>query len=752
VRWAAGVSVVAFGALGFVPQFGGPGYESALSAGLILPVLTALSVAVETSRARAEPRAAFDRGVVTGLALSGCALAVILLHGLRVGLCDPGEGLLLFLLGPSFGAVLGGVTGAAAGLFVERRRSRGVRRWAWLVGLSFAGPLVCVIASLVRFYTSPMVFAYDPYAGYFSGPLYDTVIGSLWPLATYRVGTLASLSALWALSALLERRSDGALGFRAGFRRDVAAGGALAALVSALVTLFGTDLGHFSTTRSIERALGREVSYGRCDVTFSSAIPRPDALRLARDCDAHLEQLGRFFETAGPERVRVFLFANDAEKGRLMGASRTYIAKPWRNEVYLQGAAYPHPVLGHELAHVVSGSFAPGPFRVAGPLGGWIPDPGRIEGVAVAASPDENDELSLEEWAAAQLATGLLPSFDSLFKMSFFGQPASRAYTAAGAFLRFIRSEFGAAALRRWYGGESIESVTGHSMPALDARFRARLAQVKLPEAVLTSARARFDRPSFFQRRCPRVIDRLVGEAGARLGAGDLTGARKAYGEVLSLDPRDANARLGLAACTARDGKLDEARAAYANLAKTEDAPVWANLIALESEGDLLLRQGNVEAAHAVYEKLAESLADADRLRTLDVKRRAVTGIGREAVVMLLIGDELGASWDVAAGKLGEWAALEPSSGLADYLLGRNLLLRGRHKSALFYLDRALSRGLADASVTDETLRLRLIAACAIGDLTGARPIRDQLAARLRSTARKESLKRFAERCGLGRP
>ena len=749
MRWAAGVCVVIFGALGFVPQFGGPGYESALAAGLILPVLSALCVSAEVSKARTEPRAAFDRGVVTGLALAGIAFLVIVLHGLRVGLCDPGEGLLLFLLGPSFGAVLGGVTGAAAGLFVERRRSRRYRRWLWLVALSFAGPLVCVIVSLIRFYTSPMVFAYDPYAGYFSGPLYDTVIGSLWPLATYRIGTIASLCALWALSALLERRADGALGFRAGFRRDVAVGGVAAALVSALVTLCGADLGHYSTTRSIERALGREVSYGRCDVVFSSAIPRPDALRLGRDCDAHLRQIGRFFGTAGPERVRVFLFANDAEKGRLMGASRTYIAKPWRKEVYLQGAPYPHPVLGHELAHVVSGSFAPGPFHVAGPLHGWIPDPGRIEGVAVAASPDENDELSLEEWAAAQLATGLLPNFDSLFKMSFFGQPASRAYTAAGAFLRFIRSEFGAEALRRWYSGEPIEAVTGLSMPALDARFRAVLAKVKLPEAVLTSARARFDRPSFFERRCPRVIDRLVGDAGARLGAGDISGAREAYREVLTLDAGDANARLGLAACTARDGDLEQARAAYATLARQQDAPVWANLVALEAEGDLFLRKGDLEAARAVYGKLAESLADADRLRTLDVKRRVGRGIGREAIVMLLIGDDLGPSWDVAAGKLGEWAALEPSSGLADYLLGRNLVLRGRHKHGLSYLDRALSRGLADASVMDETLRLRLVAACAIGDLAGARTARDQLTSRLRSTARKESLLRFAERCGI---
>ena len=69
-------------------------------------------------------------------------------------------------------------------------------------------------------------------------------------------------------------------------------------------------------------------------------------------------------------------------------------------------------VLAHELAHVVSGSFGSGPFRVAGPLGGLIPDPGRIEGIAVAASPGEDDDFTLFEWSKALLDLNLLPEGD----------------------------------------------------------------------------------------------------------------------------------------------------------------------------------------------------------------------------------------------------------------------------------------------------------------------------------------------------
>ena len=175
----------------------------------------------------------------------------------------------------------------------------------------------------------------------------------------------------------------------------------------------------------------------------------------------HLTQLDRFFGVTGPDHVTVFLFANADQKGYLMGAGSTYIAKPWRREIYIQRAGYPHPVMRHELAHVVAGTFARGPFRVAGPLFGIIPDPGRIEGVAVAAAPHDED-LSLDEWAKAMRDLHLLPPLERVFRLSFLGEPSSRAYVVAGAFIDWLRREKGVATVRAWYGGESLrDSATG---------------------------------------------------------------------------------------------------------------------------------------------------------------------------------------------------------------------------------------------------------------------------------------------------
>jgi tetratricopeptide (TPR) repeat protein len=677
------------------------------------------------------------------------AIAISSLHGLRVGLCDPNEGFLLLLLGPGFGALLGGATGAGVGLLLQRTPHRR-RRTLLAIGLCLGAPLLGILLSLVRFYTSPMVFAFDPYFGFFSGPIYDTVIPSLWPLATYRAGTIGTLGALLALALLTERRADGRLAVMTPTRRpNLALLGLFSAGLSLLVSAYGIELGHFSTASSIQRALGRTASVGRCDLVFSSALLESDARRLGRECDAHLGQIERFFAVAGPERVRVYLFANDGEKGRLMGAAHTYIAKPWRSEVYIQASGFPHPVLGHELAHVVSRSFGSGPFRVAGLLGGWVPDPGRIEGVATAASPDENDALTLEEWAAAMQKLRLLPELRSLFRLSFFGHNAAQAYTAAGSFVRFLRAEFGAEVVRRWYGGASLSEVTRGNLDTLEARWHATLARVPLSEAVLANARARFERPAFFARHCPRVIDRQAGEANARLGAGDLAGAQTGFRQVLALDSHDSGARLGLSACTAKSGNWIAAASSYAALAQAADAAPWARLVALEARADLLLRAGQLEAAREQYAELEKRLVDSDRLRTLDVKRLADSGIAREAIVLLLIGDELGPSWDVAAAKLGEWSTLEPSSGLADYLLGKNLYNRGRFKDAALYLDRALSRKLPEPRVLEEALRIRAVVGCALLDRDAAHWAFERLRERPLSAARREASQRFEERCAL---
>lgn len=661
--------------------------------------------------------------MLSGFVLALLSACVSVLHGLRVGFCDLWDGISVFALGPGVGSVLGGAFGAFAGLFVGTV-SRPRRRVALAVVLALCGPLAGIGVSLWRFWSSPMVFAFDPFFGYFAGPLYDTVIEPLERLESYRLGSLFSLLAGAALALHLDRGATG-LTLRSRGRPGVVLAGLLAAAGSFLVTANGPKLGHYSTTDSIREVLERSLTTDRCEVLYPPSVVEREARLLGRECDAHVKDLEAWFETRHPERITVFVFESEAQKGRLMGAASTYIAKPWRNEIYIQWARYPHPVMGHELAHVVAGSFGRGPFRVSGPLGGLVPDPGRIEGVATAATPSDDPELTLAEWSRAMLDLGLLPPLRDVFRLGFLGENSSKAYTVAGAFIAFLRDRHGAGAVRRWYAGESLESITGgKGLEALDAEFRAALAGAPMAPEVLEAARARFDRPAIFRRKCPHVVDRLLGEANGRLGQGDVRGASERFDRVLGLDRGNFSARMGLSGCSARAGDTSQAERRYAEIAADASLHKLLRLSAEEARADLELATGRAADASARYRTIRGSISDEDRLRTLDVKAEPRTAEADAAIAALLVGDpKLGRDFGDAAARLGEWARTEPDNGLPEYLLGRNFYNGGRYEESARRLDRALARKLALPRVEVEALRLRLVVACALDDRTRAREV-----------------------------
>jgi formylglycine-generating enzyme required for sulfatase activity len=83
-------------------------------------------------------------------------------------------------------------------------------------------------------------------------------------------------------------------------------------------------------------------------------------------------------------------------------------------------------------------------------------------------------------------------------------------------------------------------------------------------------------------------------------------------------------------------------------------------------------------------------------------------------------------------------------------LLGRNILGAGRYVDAARYLDRSLAVAPHVSTVRREALRLRIIAACAVGDLPTVRATLDRaLADPELLVARREGLTKLAERCGL---
>jgi hypothetical protein len=767
-RLAALVAAVILLAVGFAPLFGGPGYEHALASGLVLPVAAAIATALDVARAdrTVSPLALVGRGVASGLALAAIGFATALLHGLRVGFCDLAGGARGYGLTAGIGAVMGGVWGVFAGAFAVRAAR--VRLACALLGL--AAPLGGIALSLARFYATPMVFAFDPFFGYFSGTLYDTVIDAGTPLLTYRLGSLATLGAVALLASVFERRERREQREELGFRLAPvrAAPGTLArlvlgvafALVSLGVAFEGATLGHWETSSTIAAALGGRRSGPRCDVVYPDGQREDQIALLVRDCEEELSHDEAFFgDLRFSGRITAFFFRDAQEKKRLMGAADTYIAKPWRREVYLQLHSYPHPVLGHEIAHVVAGSFGQGPFRIAGGEGGWLPNPGLIEGVAVAASPDE-EELTIAQWARAMMDLGILPSMRHVFSLRFLGESSAKSYTLAGAFVRWVLGRWGAEVVRRWYGGEEVTALTGLGWDALDAGFRDWLGGQKLAPEAAAYAKARFDRPSVFGRKCPHVVDGLRGEADRCRDALQVDRARGLYEDVLARDPHDWAARFGLGIMELRFG--DAVVGATGLRALTDDQATprpWRDRSA-EVLADTLLASGTPamwQRARESYAELAARSTDEDSGRTLEVKayvaaRADAVPEARAGIVALLVGEHgRPVDGEEALARVAAWAR-GTGDPVAEYVLGKNLANREFWAEAAEHLDRAIEAGEPTIRIGRELLKERAICACALGDQAKASEVRERVEAKggafEGSGGRRAWVLAFLDRCG----
>ncbi len=720
------VTALALGAIGFVPLFDGPGYEAAVAAGLVLPFTVAITTAIElgaVDRRDADPFATLARGAANGAAFAAVAYLLCVAHGLRSGLCDFAGGSAHFAIGPAPGAVLAGAWGAVAAEPARRVRvDRTKLRVVVAVAAGAAGPLASMLVSGVRFYTSPMIFAYDPFVGYFSGTLYDTVIDAR-GLLSYRAGTAATLVALGLLSPLLGRTPEGRLALVWRGRRPGLVGLGIAALIAS-VTLnsMGHRLGHWHTASTIAEALGGRVSGSRCDVIYPRSMATIDVERFAKECDAHVEAGERWFSAKGPARLTAYLFTDAGQKASFMGAADTFIAKPWRREVYVQAGGYPHPVLGHEVMHVIAGAFARGPFRIAGSAGGLLPDPGLIEGTAVAAAPREGD-LTPREWAKAMRDLGILPPLQRLFALSFLSESSATAYTVSGAFVELVHERWGAVVVRAWYGGASLPALTGKSWPELERIFHEDLDRTPLDEAARVQAKARFERTGVFSRRCPHVIDGCKSRAERLRGGGDDAGAIDEWRRVLALDPRDTGSRFGIArAAIRRDPAGPEGRRLLLALADDASIARASRDRALEDLADLDLSLGDAAGAAARYRAIAPRINDEDRLRTLEIKIFACEEpAARPAIVALLLGKPgKGPDRSLATELITRWAERDPRDGTPLYLLGRTLYNAGSYEDARDRIDRALAGKIQIERVRVEAERLRLVIACALGERAAA--------------------------------
>jgi tetratricopeptide (TPR) repeat protein len=657
-------------------------------------------------------------------------LVVISLNALRVRQCDWWFGIETFVTLPVLSAPLGTTTGVVAALALPARpKLAATLAWLFVIGSILVGG--------ARFYAGPPIFGYDPFAGYFPGTLYDEHLQLGSAFFWSRVYQIALATGALAIAAYVRDAPRAAwLGLGVG-----------GFVVGGVLFFLSGRLGFAVSADDIAEALGgrRETEHfvihyhqGKVLDPLIDAIAEEHELRFAQDT----RRLG----ATPKEKIHSFYFLTADEKARWMGARNTYIAKPWRHEIYVQHEDFPHATLRHEIAHVVAGEFGDPLFHVSVSWLGWPPasfNVGLIEGIAVAADWPAGSRLTPHQAVRAMKELGLLPPVRRLLAPGFFQFSPAQSYTTTGSFVYFLLTNYGPERVQAIYrkGGRPADfaGVFGKPLAALEAEWHAEIAKAPLAPEDLEIARERYRKRAIFARPCPHAVAERLEDAEDALAHGNALHAVEILRRVCADDPGEPNYQMLLAGMLARADDLAAALASYATLSDDDgthySAPLRAR--ALWRAADLRARRGELAQATALVDRALALGIDEDTRRNLVLRRRAFAAgdddpAGRALRDYLVPPNPPPESDDVLPPppperdpQLARAARLPPLLGaLGHYLYGRILTQRGRYAEAAAELAAAAAGPevrFGDPLVRRETDRLLAKAAFLAGDRQTAR-------------------------------
>jgi tetratricopeptide (TPR) repeat protein len=746
VAWGFVVWLVLFAlagaALCLTPLFNVLGFESSLVLALLASLAAVHRGSAVVARARLRLRAT-DRDLIDAaplrrvISLVGqatvatwmlCALPLLMLiaNGLRVRNCNYLSGLQFFALLPVCSAAMAATVGVVAGLLTTTRgRALGLGYGLVLGSLLWAG---------LRSLNSPAIFAYDPFFGYFPGALYDEEVRVQTALYASRAEQL-----LFALAAaVLAARFLCGKELRC-THRAVPGRGRLMWLGSGLLLLAvavywqGGRLGLYADESSLAERLPGQLDTAHFVLRYRPGGPVERDLRLyAREHELRYLQLrellgvepnwepGWLSRLLGlpsslsyrghgqPSKVVSYLFDSVSEKRRAMGAGGTYIAKPWRKEIYIQHEAWPHPVLRHELAHVFAGAAGDRLFRLS--MAGVIPQLGLVEGIAVAADRRVTGNVALHQSVRAMRQAGLLPPLEQVFSgLGFWALPSGRAYTVAGSFSRYLLTQHGAGKLLAVYhaGGrpQDFARIYGSPFAELREQWLQFIEAQPLPPQAREVERERYRRPAVFHKVCAHELAIRRERARELIGQGRESEAVALLESVCRDDPGEPGHLSELAEALAGSERLAEAEATLQRASEHPATTPALRARLLSRLGDLAALQGQLDQARQRYDQAAALPLDEATSRNLLARRQALDlpEAGPLLLKVLVGGQKATASLRredrsdaVSVYLLDQATGKAPQTGLIHYILGRLLFQRGGYAESIPELRRSLELGLPD--------------------------------------------------------
>lgn len=412
--------------------------------------------------------------------------------GLKCGFED---GLKFFVALPILSSVVSAAFGSLCGVLFDR-----------LTGtiLAFFGILFWILITALVTLLGTGTYAFNPFFGYFPGPLYDeavTLPKSFWLYRAFNVlyaaGFLGIAQRVWHGKFISSEE-----------KRHVLSNwsivlGILAGVISVAA---GGLLGFRPSLAKIKRELSATLPFAYGNIYYKPSNRYVQLADLLKDdLEYQAYKVSQLLQEH-PLNFDCYLYGSQSQKKRLIGAGRTLYVDISGANVHLNPFTYPHPLLKHEIAHIMTKSFGLKPF-------GFSLRPGLVEGVAVAIE-GYRDEFSVHEWAKALVELKLAKTPSSLMDVGFWRESQSRSYIVAGSFVAYLKDKYGISKLKFAYPFGDLKSTYHKDLKELEADWIEFLKDsVKSPKYLIERAKVRFEKPSMFERTCVRELARVKEEA-----------------------------------------------------------------------------------------------------------------------------------------------------------------------------------------------------------------------------------------------
>jgi Flp pilus assembly protein TadD len=685
--------------LSFIPLFDVLGFERALASGLLAAPLSAAVGISMVASARLRGGDDLARVASHAIGLSLLMLVPTLVAGVIVELvhqpCDEQQGILFLLLVAGGNAIFGAALGVTLGVLFPRRLYAGIAAAVLFL-------LVLAIA-LHRLYAEPQIFIYSLPYGYWPGSLYDEeleVTGTLW---VFRGLTLLVALAMISIVRTFTNKATLTIAFERP-RLTAVLGSLILAFVALMTWRSGESLGFSLTRQTIEHELSRHVETKHFEIFIASSVSAEDVEQIKFDHELRYQQLVRFFEHEPVHRIKSFIYANERQKRRLMGAAGTQISRPWAEEIHINGFQTPHPVLKHELAHVFAGGIGSGPFKVPASALVFV-NIGIVEGTAVAADWPAN-ELTIHGWARAMRALKLAPDPAQILDAAgFWAISSSRAYTVAGSFVRFLIDQYGIKKFGALYASNDFEKAYQRPLPSLVKDWEAFVDALPLSENDLLMAEHRFKRPGIFQKVCAHKAANLSRQGYQHLGSGDIEGGIERLEQLIAYGPSNVQPMIDIAEALAKNGRTDEARRWLKRAISTPDVSQKAAVEATEALAGLDWREADLVHAKAEYAQILDHHVsnNSDRLQSARLEALSRPDEVQSVLRPVLLGQLSGGK---AVVRLDALARAHPDDALVHYLYARQLEAAGAFDEGVIAMQAALAGTLPDVLVGEAKMTL----------------------------------------------